>query len=142
MPAVIYEFKLVQQFLNYLLLLAVLIGHIKFLFEAHEDEPSLGHIQSSCGKSKILRLDQELFISNGNSGLFIWRIATGIGRLWFTCISTLILGTSLGLNFSRLNLAFLHREFRRRFNFKRYFRISNPINMPTYVRFVPLFTPG
>ena len=80
MPAVVYELKTLQRILNYSLIAAIILENLRFfIFEEREEILSIGGLSSSCGISRISRLEESLFYE-GNAILYFWRICIGIDR--------------------------------------------------------------
>jgi len=75
MPAVVYELQFLQLFLHFLPLFALFLAHIRFTLS---DETPDGF----CESSRIVRVDKGIFSDEGNTSLFIWRIAIGTSRNW------------------------------------------------------------
>ena len=81
MPTVVYELKKLQRVLNFSLLVALFLENLRFfIFEEREEILSIGGLSSSCGISRIVRLEESFFYQ-GNSILYLWRICVGIDRL-------------------------------------------------------------
>ena len=131
MPAVVYELKKLQRILNFSLLVALFLENLRFfIFEEREEIVSIGGLSSSCGISRIVRLEESLFYQ-GNSILYLWRICVGIDRLGSDPYHIFYISHNKILIYYRI---FLRNSYRSSKALKSSLKIAWPICIKEYYR--------